>query len=84
MTAPGSEVAVVSPLPGLDLSALPAVLTPAQVALIFGSDPKTVTRWEKAGKLTAITTPGGHRRFPARQPVILDAIRAIIAAGSGQ
>mgnify|MGYP006280804003 CR=1 FL=1 len=39
------------------------LLTPAEVATIFRVDPKTVTRWAKAGKLTAIRTLGGHRRF---------------------
>jgi excisionase family DNA binding protein len=38
-------------------------LTPAAVAAIFFVDPKTVTRWAIAGKLPAIRTPGGHRRF---------------------
>jgi excisionase family DNA binding protein len=41
----------------------PEYLTPAAVAAIFYVDPKTVTRWATAGKLTAIRTPGGHRRF---------------------
>jgi excisionase family DNA binding protein len=39
------------------------LLTPAEVAQLFRVDPKTVTRWAKAGKLTAIRTLGGHRRF---------------------
>ena len=39
------------------------LLTPAEVAAIFRVDPKTVTRWAKAGKLTSIRTLGGHRRF---------------------
>jgi excisionase family DNA binding protein len=30
---------------------------------MFRVDPKTVTRWAKAGKLTSIRTLGGHRRF---------------------
>ena len=38
------------------------LLTPAEVAAIFRVDPKTVTRWAKAGKLTSIRTLGGHRR----------------------
>ena len=29
---------------------------------MFRVDPKTVTRWAKAGKLSAIRTLGGHRR----------------------
>jgi len=40
-----------------------ALLTPGEVAAIFRVDPKTVTRWAKSGKLTAIRTLGGHRRF---------------------
>lgn len=39
------------------------LLTPAEVASMFRVDPKTVTRWAKAGKLTSIKTLGGHRRY---------------------
>lgn len=39
------------------------LLTPSEVATLFRVDPKTVTRWAKAGKLTSIRTLGGHRRF---------------------
>ncbi len=39
------------------------LLTPSEVATLFRVDPKTVTRWAKAGKLTAIKTLGGHRRY---------------------
>ena len=45
------------------------LLTPAEVAALFRVDPKTVTRWAKAGKLTAIRTLGGHRRY--RQSEVL-------------
>jgi len=30
-------------------------------------NPKTVTRWARAGKITAIRTLGGHRRFDAQE-----------------
>lgn len=40
-----------------------ALLTPAEVASMFRVDPKTVTRWAKAGKLSFIRTLGGHRRY---------------------
>jgi excisionase family DNA binding protein len=40
-----------------------ALLTPAEVADLFRVDPKTVTRWAKAGKLTSVRTLGGHRRY---------------------
>lgn len=39
------------------------LLTPAEVASLFRVDPKTVSRWAKAGKLTSIRTLGGHRRY---------------------
>ena len=39
------------------------LLTPAEVASMFRVDPKTVTRWAKADKLSAIRTLGGHRRY---------------------
>jgi excisionase family DNA binding protein len=39
------------------------LLKPAEVAKLFRVDPKTVTRWAKSGKLTAIRTLGGHRRY---------------------
>ena len=44
-----------------------ALLTPAEVATMFRVDPKTVTRWAKAGKLSAIRTLGGHRRYSAAE-----------------
>ena len=41
------------------------LLTPGEVAELFKVNPKTVTRWARAGKITAIRTLGGHRRFSA-------------------
>ena len=39
------------------------LLTPSEVAQMFRVNPKTVTRWARAGKISAIRTLGGHRRF---------------------
>jgi excisionase family DNA binding protein len=39
------------------------LLTPSEVAALFRVDPKTVTRWAKAGKISSIRTLGGHRRY---------------------
>jgi len=39
------------------------LLTPAEVAVMFRVDPKTVTRWALAGRIGSLRTPGGHRRF---------------------
>lgn len=53
-----------------------ALLTPGEVAALFRVDPKTVTRWAVAGKLTAIRTPGGHRRFRE------DEVRALLTGST--
>ena len=49
------------------------LLTPAEVATMFRVDPKTVTRWANAGKLTSIRTLGGHRRYRETE------VRALLA-----
>jgi len=43
------------------------LLTPREVAVLFRVDPKTVTRWAQAGRITSIRTIGGHRRFRATE-----------------
>jgi excisionase family DNA binding protein len=43
------------------------LLTPAEVASLFKVDPKTVTRWAQAGKISSFRTLGGHRRYRASQ-----------------
>ena len=47
----------------MDSSKNDRLLKPGEVAEKFRVDPKTVTRWAKAGKLTSVKTPGGHHRF---------------------
>ena len=47
------------------------LLTPAEVAKMFHVDPKTVTRWAQAGKLTYMRTLGGHRRYRRDEVVAL-------------
>ena len=49
------------------------LLTPKEVAQRFHVNPKTVIRWAKAGKLTAIRTLGGHRRY--RESEVLERLR---------
>jgi excisionase family DNA binding protein len=56
------------------------LLTPAEVAALFRVDPKTVTRWAKAGKLTSIRTLGGHRRY--RESEVKDLLSSRPEAGS--
>jgi len=55
-----------------------ALLTPAEVAAMFRVDPKTVTRWAKAGKLSSIRTLGGHRRYRDAE------VRALLSRGLPQ
>ena len=43
------------------------LLTPAEVAVMFRVNPKTVTRWARAGRISAVRTLGGHRRFRASE-----------------
>lgn len=43
------------------------LLTPAEVAIMFRVNPKTVTRWARSGKISAVRTLGGHRRFRATE-----------------
>ena len=54
------------------------LLTPSEVATLFRVDPKTVTRWAKAGKLSSIRTLGGHRRYRESE------VRALLAGRSGE
>ncbi len=39
------------------------LLTPGEVATLFGVGLSTVQRWADAGTLEFIRTPGGHRRY---------------------
>ena len=57
------------------------LLTPAEVAAMFRVDPKTVTRWAKAGKLSAIRTLGGHRRY--REAEVKELLGGIIPPQRG-
>ncbi|WP_344306122.1 BldC family transcriptional regulator [Fodinicola feengrottensis] len=53
------------------------LLTPGEVAAMFRVDPKTVTRWAAAGRISSIRTPGGHRRFRESE------VRALLAGEGG-
>jgi diguanylate cyclase (GGDEF)-like protein/excisionase family DNA binding protein len=44
-------------------AAAPASVTMHDAAVALGVSPSTVRRWADAGRLTAIRTSGGHRRF---------------------
>ena len=56
-----------------DTHEAPELLTPSEVAALFRVNPKTVTRWARAGRISYIKTLGGHRRFRA------DEIRKLVS-----
>lgn len=47
------------------------LLTPGEVAEMFRVSPKTVARWASAGKITAVRTLGGHRRYREAEALAL-------------
>lgn len=51
--------------------------TPGEVAKMFHVDPKTVVKWAKAELISAVRTPGGHRRFRESE------VRRIYESGGG-
>ena len=57
------------------------LLTPSEVATLFRVDPKTVTRWAKAGKLTSIKTLGGHRRY--KESEVKSLLKSITSTTTG-
>lgn len=58
-----------------DVESRGRLLTPGEVATLFRVDPKTVTRWAAAGRISSIRTPGGHRRFRESE------VRALLEGG---
>ncbi|MER7212956.1 BldC family transcriptional regulator [Streptosporangium sp. NPDC020072] len=39
------------------------LLTPGEVARVFGVDPKTVNRWALTGRIPSVRTPSNQRRY---------------------
>ncbi len=57
---------------------LTPLMTPHEVAVLFRVDSKTVTRWANAGKIRAVRTLGGHRRYRE------DEVRALLNGDGGR
>lgn len=53
------------------------LMTPREVAEMFGVRTTTVARWARDGRLAATVTPGGHRRYPT------DSVRKYLQSLSG-
>ncbi len=62
----------------LAAAAVADMLTTAQVAAMFGVDPRTVWTWTKQGKLTAVRTPSRRVRYRQAE------VQALYAATLGQ
>ena len=54
------------------------LLTPREVAEVFGVRTTTIARWAREGKLMPLRTPGGHRRYQ------LQDIRQLIRLSAGR
>jgi excisionase family DNA binding protein len=50
-------------------------LTTKEVAELFEVSANTISRWARDGKMPALTTPGGRRKFP--REVIQDRFRQL-------
>lgn len=48
-------------------------LRTSDVALLFQVSERTVAEWARRGRIPAVRTPGGHRRYPTAE------IRALLA-----
>lgn len=42
-------------------------MTPGEVSAMLRVDANTVARWANDGRITAVRTPGGHRRYLASE-----------------
>ena len=54
----------------------PRELRPHEVQQLLGCGRTTLHEYEHAGRLTARRTLGGHRRYPADQPALQQALAA--------
>jgi excisionase family DNA binding protein len=49
------------------------LMTPQQAASYLRVEPQTLARWHRAGKLEAVVTRGGHRRYRRADIIAMDA-----------
>jgi excisionase family DNA binding protein len=61
------------------------LLRPREVAHMFGVRPTTVARWAREGRLAAVRTPGGHRRYLRGEvQKMLDDVGASLSQARGE
>lgn len=58
----------------MDPSNTPRRLRPIEVRRLLGIGRTTLHDWTVAGRLTAEPLASGHRRYPADQPILADAL----------
>nr|WP_277512249.1 BldC family transcriptional regulator [Cellulosimicrobium cellulans] len=59
------------------------LLTPGEVAALFGVGARTVANWSKSGRLKPLRTLGGHRRYRAREVEALLARKRTVVPDGG-
>lgn len=69
-TAPLKDVSLMPP----QIDSDDDLLTPREVATLFGVRTTTIARWAREEKLDPLRTPGGHRRYSRAD------VRAVLAA----
>jgi excisionase family DNA binding protein len=69
-TSPWKEIVLPDEFPPHD-----DLLTPREVAELFGVRTTTIARWAREGRLSPLRTPGGHRRYSRAS------LRALLADG---
>ena len=52
------------------------LMSPGEAARTLGIDVKTLQRWANDGQVTAVRTPGGHRRYLAAEIRLYSRLRA--------
>lgn len=58
----------------------PVLLMPGAAARRVGVVPRTLANWHRAGRITAVVTFGGQRRYPESEIIALAARRTGVAA----
>ncbi len=61
------RAALLAELFGADGETAPRFLRTSDVAALFQVSERTVAEWARRGRIPAVRTPGGHRRYPANE-----------------
>jgi excisionase family DNA binding protein len=67
MQSTRDRAALLAELFGNDDNSTPQFLRTSDVAALFQVSERTVAEWARRGRIPAVRTPGGHRRYPAAE-----------------